>query len=57
MNEDQHYVMMTVNTFKKTFDYIGSPYAAKFLIENDIVVKSYVKHCYSFCNRKCWVSS
>ena len=42
MNEDQHYVMMTVNTFKKTFDYIRSPYAAKFLIENDIVVKSYV---------------
>ena len=47
MNEDQHYVLMTVNTFKKTFDYFGSPYAAKFLIENDSVVKSYVKHCYS----------
>ena len=47
MNEDQHYVMMTVNTFKKTIDYIGSPYAATFLVENDNVMKSYVKHCYS----------
>ena len=47
MNEDQQYVLMTVNTFKKTFDYFGSLYAAKFLIENDSVVKSYIKHCYS----------